>query len=99
MTRHVLGALQAAAAVLLVCGVLIGVSPVPLARFGCPPAFAVMAFEDGTSTDTVFTCAAERSQRQLEAAAVLALGGALLAGASWVRRGLALERAGSQPTG
>ncbi|PWJ47467.1 hypothetical protein SAMN06264364_13710 [Quadrisphaera granulorum] len=85
MTRHVLGGLQAAAAVLLACGVLVGVTPVPLASFGCGPAFSSGTFESGTSMDVVFACAEERSQRQLGAAAFLTLGGALLAGASLAR--------------
>ncbi|MEH3075108.1 MAG: hypothetical protein PGN11_00275 [Quadrisphaera sp.] len=91
MTRHVLVGLQTAAAVLLACGVVIGVVPLSAVGSDCPAPFSTASSTSSGLLELDVACAEQRSQRQLAAAVVLTLGGALLAGATGFRRSTTLE--------
>jgi hypothetical protein len=75
-----------AALVLVLGGLALGAAPLPLASFGCGPAFAGSDEVLDQTLDVVTSCAESRADRQGLAGAVLIAGAALGAGSVAPRR-------------
>lgn len=66
-----------AALVVIVGGLTLGAAPMPLASFGCGPAFAGSQEVLDQTIDVVTACAHDRAERQGVAGAALIAGAAL----------------------
>jgi len=96
---------RVAALVLVLGGLALGAAPMPLASFGCGPAFAGSDDVLDQTVEVVTACADSRADRQGLAGAVLVAGAALGAGAlvpgrrAQPRAGTAATTAGTDPVG
>lgn len=77
---------RVSALVLVIGGLALGAAPLPLAPFGCGPAFGGSDEVLEQTVDVVTACADSRADRQGLAGAVLVAGAALGAGALVPRR-------------
>lgn len=77
---------RVSALVLVLGGLALGAAPLPLAPFGCGPAFGGSDEVLDQTIDVVTACSDSRAQRQGLAGAVLVAGAALGAGALVPRR-------------